>query len=257
MEDYSKYKILVIGDSCKDVFVYGRSTRLSPEAPVPIFNIDNTSLTKISPGMAGNVTSNLESLGAKVSLITNGKSITKTRYVEDRTKSIMFRIDENDKAEACSSLTDLPTRNEYDGYQFDAVIISDYNKGFLNENDIQYICENNSNVFIDTKKLIGPWIKDASFIKINNEEYERTNHTLDHLHLEDKLIITLGGKGCQYKGKIYEAEKVPIKHLSGAGDTFLAGLVCEWLRTKDMDLAIDFAQKCATKVIQQDGVSVI
>jgi len=30
-------KILVIGDSCKDVFIYGKANRLCPEAPVPVF----------------------------------------------------------------------------------------------------------------------------------------------------------------------------------------------------------------------------
>ena len=30
--------VLIVGDSCKDVFIYGDITRLSPEAPVPVFN---------------------------------------------------------------------------------------------------------------------------------------------------------------------------------------------------------------------------
>ena len=33
--------------------------------------------------------------------------------------------------------------------KIDAIVISDYDKGFLNEEDIQWICENNNNVFID------------------------------------------------------------------------------------------------------------
>jgi D-beta-D-heptose 7-phosphate kinase/D-beta-D-heptose 1-phosphate adenosyltransferase len=188
----------------------------------------------------------------------NWEEMTKTRYVENRTKSIMFRIDNNDEAWRIEPMyLEEIKNNSYFDDDFDAVIISDYNKGFLSPDDIKFICENNKNVFIDTKKIIGPWIKDATFIKINNEEYEKTNHTLDGIDLKDKLIITLGGKGCKYKDKIYPAENVPIKHLSGAGDTFLAGLVCEYLATEDMDKAIEFAQKCATKVIQQEGVSVV
>jgi bifunctional ADP-heptose synthase (sugar kinase/adenylyltransferase) len=256
MEDYSKYKILVIGETCVDVFVYGRATRLAPEAPVPIFNIDKNTKFSTSKGMAGNVYENLKSLGAQPFILSNDNIITKTRYVEDRTKSIILRIDENDKADKCN-LRKLPSYNFWNGEELDAIIISDYDKGFLTSDQIGFICSENTRVFVDTKKILGEWIKDASFIKINNEEYERTNHTLDHLNLKDKLIVTLGGKGCQYKETIFAAKDVPVKHLSGAGDTFMAGLVCEYLRTQNINEAILFAMECATKVIQKEGVSVI
>ena len=50
-------KILVIGELCIDEFIYGEVKRLSPEAPVPVFNpVEKTS----NRGMAGNVVSNLE-----------------------------------------------------------------------------------------------------------------------------------------------------------------------------------------------------
>ena len=45
-------KVLVVGDSCTDVFIYGIIERVSPEAPVPVFNpIKETS----NGGMASNV----------------------------------------------------------------------------------------------------------------------------------------------------------------------------------------------------------
>ena len=50
--------ILIVGDSCKDIFIYGEITRLSPEAPVPVLN----PLKEISnDGMAKNVVNNVES----------------------------------------------------------------------------------------------------------------------------------------------------------------------------------------------------
>ena len=58
-------KILVIGESCRDVFIYGACDRLAPEAPVPVFN---PLRTVENGGMARNVYKNLEALGAKVSL---------------------------------------------------------------------------------------------------------------------------------------------------------------------------------------------
>ena len=52
-------KILIVGDSCKDIFVYGEITKLSPEAPVPVFNPIRQ---KENGGMAHNVFNNLVSL---------------------------------------------------------------------------------------------------------------------------------------------------------------------------------------------------
>ena len=52
-------KILVIGDSCKDVFIYGKANRLCPEAPVPVFIPKRKTETG---GMAANVYENIESL---------------------------------------------------------------------------------------------------------------------------------------------------------------------------------------------------
>jgi bifunctional ADP-heptose synthase (sugar kinase/adenylyltransferase) len=61
-------KILVIGDSCIDIFRYGKVDRLAPEAPIPIIVPEKETS---NPGMAGNVVANLKALGAKVDFITN------------------------------------------------------------------------------------------------------------------------------------------------------------------------------------------
>jgi sugar/nucleoside kinase (ribokinase family) len=97
----------------------------------------------------------------------------------------------------------------------------------------------------------------SSFININQVQYAHTEYSLKDLNIEDKLIITLSNKGCQYKGKLFPVEKVQIKDVSGAGDTFLSGLVAEYIRTKDIEKAIVFAQACATIVVQKLGVSTI
>ena len=61
-------KILVVGDSCKDVFVYGDISRLTPEAPVPVFNPIKTIK---NGGMAKNVLANLKVMDVDVKIITN------------------------------------------------------------------------------------------------------------------------------------------------------------------------------------------
>jgi D-beta-D-heptose 7-phosphate kinase/D-beta-D-heptose 1-phosphate adenosyltransferase len=254
-EEFNSFNVLVIGDSCTDKFTYGNTFRLAPEAPVPVFN---PTYTTTNPGMAGNVVANLKALGIITSTLHNSESVVKNRYVDDRSGQILLRVDENDKVQRIKpEVLKLITNNELYGLKLDAIVISDYDKGFLEEEDIDFICKNNSNVFIDTKKIIDEWIRYASFIKINHVEYERTEYTLKHLNIEDKLIITLSSRGCQHKGKIYPVKKVQIRDVSGAGDTFLSGLVAEYIRTKDIEQAIIFAQKCASIVVQKPGVATI
>ena len=58
-------KITVIGEVCTDVFVYGETKRLSPEAPVPVFN---PLYIEKNMGMGGNVVENLKSLDHHVKI---------------------------------------------------------------------------------------------------------------------------------------------------------------------------------------------
>jgi D-beta-D-heptose 7-phosphate kinase/D-beta-D-heptose 1-phosphate adenosyltransferase len=238
--------ILVIGDSCNDIFVYGDIERISPEAPIPVFVPTHT---KEHSGMACNVTNNISGLGKSVSMISNKEDIIKKRYIDNRSGQMVLRVDEHDY---CKRVDRKVLTDEY-LKRYNAVIVSDYCKGFLEEDDIQFICENNDNVFVDTKKKLGSWIESAKFIKINELEYKKNHEVLSN-GFENKLIVTLGSKGCRYNGKLFPVDEVLVKDVSGAGDTFLAGLVCGYLDTKDIEQAIDFAQKCSKVVVQKHGV---
>ena len=253
--DYQHINILVIGDSCDDVFIYGHVYRLAPEGPVPIFNpFEN----KTNGGMASNVEANILAIGANVKLITQDEHIVKTRYVDSRTNSLLLRVDTNDNASNISRDTLKSIKNNfYNDVKYDAIIVSDYCKGFLSEEDIEFIASHNTNVFLDTKKLLGKWCKNVSFIKINHTEFDRTKHTINRLNILDKLIITRSDEGCEFNGVLYPVEKVNIKDVSGAGDTFISGLVCEYIRTNSISEAIKFAQDCATVVVQKKGVCTI
>tara|TARA_Y100001963_G_C6651400_1_gene385889 strand:+ start:1 stop:741 length:741 start_codon:yes stop_codon:yes gene_type:complete len=243
-------KILVIGDSCSDIFIYGDIERISPEAPVPVFK--PTKKTE-NGGMAKNVKSNLEALGAEVDIITNENDIKKIRYVEEKSNQMVLRVDEHDY---CDRVNKWKFKDIQ--YKYDAIIISDYCKGFLTEGDIEYLCLHNDNIFIDTKKQLGPFVSHADYIKINSLEHKKNFEILpNYPKLEDKLIVTLGKNGCTYKGKVYPTKEVPVKDVSGAGDTFLSGLVFKYLENGDMEEAIQFAQECTTKVVQKHGVTTI
>ena len=82
-------KILVIGDSCVDVFRYGKVNRIAPEAPVPIIIPERETS---NPGMAGNVVANLKALGAEVEFITNEKEIRKIRYVCSKYNHLLLQM---------------------------------------------------------------------------------------------------------------------------------------------------------------------
>ena len=239
-------RVLVIGDSCNDIFIYGDIHRVCPEAPVPVFN--PTPQTE-NGGMAKNVVRNLEALGCNVEFISNDNSIKKIRYVDNRSNQMVLRVDEND---TCRSINDKEIDYIEKFYMnFDAVIISDYCKGFLDEEDICFIADKCNNVFLDTKKEIGDWVNDVDFIKINELEYEKNYKGKPN---NDKLIVTLGSKGCQYMGETFPVNEVSVKDVSGAGDTFMAGLVVKYIKTLDIKESIHFAQKCTTKVVQKIGV---
>jgi len=141
-------------------------------------------------------------------------------------------------------------------YNYNLIVISDYNKGFLSESDIELICSNHQNVFLDTKKKLGSWAKKAKFIKINNFEYQRSKQNLDD-ELESKIICTKGGDGCVYNGKIYSTKRIEVRDTSGCGDTFLAGLVVEYNKSQNIENSINFANRCASEVAQHRGVTTV
>jgi len=257
--------VLVVGDSCEDVFIYGDIERISPEAPVPVFK---PTREEKNGGMAKNVANNVESLDMHIHTVTNKNSIVKKRYVENRSGQMVLRVDEHDYCDRIDkSLLEGLTKNRFKrppfGFDkqredhYDAIIISDYCKGFLEEDDIQFICENNENVFVDTKKKLGKWVEFADIIKINELEYKKNHELLSDGGFKEKLIVTLGSKGCRYKDKVFNVKEVPVKDVSGAGDTFIAGLVRGYLDTNNIERAIEFAQKCTTHVVQKHGVATV
>ena len=244
-------KILVIRDSCIDIFRYGEVNKLAPEAPIPI--IKPVRETK-NLGMAGNVFTNLKSLNVDVDFITNDDEIRKIRYVCSKYNYLLLRVDEND---TCKHLAPKKLKsikwNEYN-----AVVISDYCKGFLNEHDIKYISSKHRLTFLDTKKTLGKWAHNITFIKLNSIEFNHNKSILlKDFILKNKVIQTKGKFGCDYQGKNYPTIDVPVKDVSGAGDTFLAGLVYKYILTQNIEKAINFAQECTTIVIQKSGVSTI
>jgi D-glycero-beta-D-manno-heptose-7-phosphate kinase len=241
-------KILVIGDSCLDVYTYCKSNRLAPDKPVPVLEVLDVVET---PGMAHNAFLNVKSLCQSSNILTNDnwQKVIKNRYVESKSNHMFVRVDSSENISAID-----PSSISFD---YETIIISDYDKGFLSEEIIEYICANHSQVFLDTKKVLGDWAKQAKFIKINNYEYERSKFFINRF-INDKVIKTVGGEGCVYKGKKYPVKKkVEVLDVSGAGDTFMAALAVNYTDTYDIESAINFANECASEVVQHKGVTII
>lgn len=240
-QQQTQYKILLIGDNCKDIYQYGTVDRISPEAPVPVFvpvRIEE------HDGMAGNVAKNLEALGCHVNFLHMETSI-KTRLIDMRSKQQIVRIDNDIKSDPLTFATAIPD-------VYDAIVISDYDKGTVTYSLIEELRREFSGpIFIDTKKQDLKRFN-GCFVKINELEYNRRTS------LNDQLIVTLGEHGAIYKhgqAEVHQdAPKVEVSDVCGAGDTFLAALTYKYLETADMNDAIAFAMKAASLTVQHVGV---
>jgi len=222
-------KILLIGDSCYDTYYFGSVNRLSPEAPIPVLDLEETVEKR---GMASNVYDNLLALGVTVDMITCIVD-HKKRYIDKRSGHQLLRVDERlpfNKVEVSRDFS-----------LYDAIMISDYDKGLLTYQDIELIISQAGNVpvFIDTKKKDLARFEGA-VLKLNNIEWE--SRTSDH----SDCIVTRGKDDITYKGNTYKTPKVNAHDVCGAGDTFFAAYV--------YSSDINFALKAASITVQHIGV---
>ena len=239
----------VIGDCCIDRFIMGECKRLCPDAPVPIFS----PLEEVANlGMAGNVYKNLQSMGFSSKFYSPESTPTKLRYVDKKTNALIVRVDRNDFT--------LPIGGsrlqEVLKSKFDWLIVSDYNKGFLDEETIRLLSSVH-NVILDTKKILGDWAKEVKYIKLNELEYvaNRDRGLFESDIFLNSLIVTLGSGGTDYRYKNYPVDRVEVKDNVGAGDTFVAALAGKLTETNDIYKSIEFANKAATVVVQKRGVT--
>ena len=144
---------------------------------------------------------------------------------------------------------------------YDAVIVADYDKGYLTYEDIGKIGHNSKLSFIDTKKTIGSgdYFKDYTFVKMNEVEWEDcVEKGAVYSDWKDSLIVTMSERGCMYNEKRYPVDNsIEVRDLSGAGDTWMASFVYEYIQSNNMDKAIKLANDNATIVVQKRGVTTV
>lgn len=180
IDNFSKKRVLIVGDLMLDEYKFGVSTRLSPEAPVPVVEIEKVSYV---PGGAANAAFNVRSLGDETILLgivgnddngkklvsilkksginTDGVIIDRKRPTTLKTRIVsggqqVVRVD----YESCEKIPKLGERRII-GYvmknikKADIVLISDYNKGVLTSDLVKRIIrlarENGKKVIADPK----------------------------------------------------------------------------------------------------------
>lgn len=245
-------KVTVIGELCKDVFIYGDAKRLSPEAPVPVLTPTHTVQ---NDGMAGNVVRNLLSINPSIEtrFYHQQRELKKTRYVDSKSNHMFLRIDTGEEF----SVTSFYMSDEFilDAKTSAALIVSDYDKGFLSETALSNISAYSElNILDSKKKLSESTFNNFDFIKLNESEYENNKELVNRF--KHKALITLGKRGVMWNDKTYESttpkETIDV---SGAGDTFVAAFTIKYLETKDIEQSIVFANEMAGIVVTKRGVT--
>jgi D-beta-D-heptose 7-phosphate kinase/D-beta-D-heptose 1-phosphate adenosyltransferase len=196
---FEKSKILVIGDIMVDQFVWGKVSRISPEAPVPVVNVTSESLLL---GGAANVVNNIYSLEGKVLvcgvvgndemgnkligdlrdmgvdtdgiIVENGRPTTvKTRIIAHSQQVV--RYDREDISEiTLDSMQKVISYLKKNLNGLNAVIISDYGKGVISGQlirEVLRLVRNNEKIIsVDPKVNKFSFYKDVTVITPNNNE---------------------------------------------------------------------------------------
>jgi D-beta-D-heptose 7-phosphate kinase/D-beta-D-heptose 1-phosphate adenosyltransferase len=195
--------------------------------------------------MAGNVRKNLEALGCDVTFLRDKDRVSeKNRLIDDRTKQQLLRVDRDVEGNPITFETAIPP-------VYDAVVISDYNKGTVTYELIEELAQEVAvPIFVDTKKTDLARLS-GCYVKINALEKSRATS----LPKIDHLIVTQGHHGATWNGWIFPAEIAgDVVDVCGAGDTFLAALAYKFLETNHMPDAIKFANKASAVTVQHVGV---
>lgn len=195
LPDFSKAKILVIGDIMLDRYWHGGTSRISPEAPVPVVNVQET---EDRAGGAGNVALNISALGSRVTLCgitgqdeaadslsklldshniqcafdqrAHQNTITKLRIISRHQQ--LIRLD-FEKDFSLQSGVNLELVSELVS-QHDLVVLSDYGKGTLQDPQsiIQAARKAGKPIVVDPKGSDFTKYQNATVITPNQSEFD-------------------------------------------------------------------------------------
>ena len=301
LEQIKSLRVLVIGDVMLDRYVIGNVSRISPEAPVPVLSVSEE---KSVAGGAANVALNLSSLGASVEsvgwfgcddrgnelvqiLTTAGISvdpafrfstaptISKTRVTASNQQ--ICRVDREALAENYDpGIVSIGEVLKQKASSADAVIISDYGKGFITNDLLSLIRETAQFVSIDPKPsrllkyanpdLLTPNRLEALELAGLSRE-TRSPFPADEVvarifeKFSPKLLsITLGAEGMLLAegGKVKQLIPTAAREVfdvSGAGDTVIASLTLALVAGQSFVRSARFANLAAGVVVGKVGTA--
>lgn len=307
IDSFQSKKILVIGDLLVDVYIKGVSTRLTPEAPVPV--VDVTQRT-IHLGGAANTASNLKSLSASVALCTvlgsdpaaddaiqllrqadintasvlvdeSRRTIVKTRVVSgDR---ILVRYDEGSVNEISANTETSLKQVLIEQYPlYDAVLVSDYDKGIFTAGVIDTLAElqkiHKKFLIVDSKRLSAFSNVNPLLVKPNYEEavnlckaHRDHSSRVDQVKTLGKIIHNrtrahFAAVTLDHDGSVIFERGEPVhrctssalgsaKNVSGAGDTYISALTLAYLSCEDICVSAEIANAAATVVVAKNDTA--
>ncbi len=264
IEGFKNKRILVLGDLMMDKYIWGDVNRISPEAPIPVVVTKNDTSCL---GGAGNVGHNLQSLGA-VPILTGivgkdkagdwvrktvsdnrGIFISKTRPTTVKTRVIahhqhVVRVDREEKKPISPRLTDKVYKF-IQQEKFDALIISDYNKGLVTDSLLKKVLSFAQRakipVCVDPKlehffsfspiTMMTPNHLEAEKIVhhacLTDQEVEKAGATILSKISTKCLIIKRGERGLSVFERGKKTLHIPtlakeVYDVTGAGDTVIA-----------------------------------
>ena len=287
--DFSDITILLAGDFMIDHYVIGTSNRVSPEAPVPVvIPKEEYSI----PGGAGNVAMNLCAMGANVSCLgtvgddswgerllsllkNKGINIDGIEIIKNHPTTLKQRIYSNGKQVARLDTEKIldwsPEISVHNLDNYDACIVSDYNKGAANniKLDVEIL-------IIDPKKDDFSKYRNANIVTPNLNELQKATkielkndksivvacNDLIGKHNFDYIVAKKGDQGMTIVGQdnfVQHIKARPIKNpdVTGAGDTVIAVLSAMYAKTKDIKLASKIANTAAAIVVAKPGTATV
>ena len=296
---FDQARVLVVGDVMLDRYWHGATSRISPEAPVPVVRIGHE---EDRPGGAGNVALNIASLGAPAWLIAatgddeaadtlqtrleaagvfcdfarmpDATTITKLRVISQHQQ--LIRLDHEEAFHSLSSdILEEKTSALLDN--IDAIVLSDYNKGTL-QNHQQLILTaraRNIPVLVDPKGTEFERYRGATVITPNLHEFETVvGHCKDEQELVDKgqqlmqeleleaLLITRSEHGmtliCKGSQEVHlPARAREVFDVTGAGDTVISTLAAALAAGAELPRAAAIANIAAGIVVGKLGTATI
>jgi len=298
-------RILVLGDIIVDHFIWGAVTRISPEAPVPVVNVTRESLLL---GGSANVLNNIHSLGGQATICglvgddamgehligllrqmgsdpqgviraADRPTTIKTRVIAQHQQVVRF--DREKTTDVTGEHLERVKRYLTEHLAgFDAVIVSDYAKGIINDQVMDHLRatvaarSRRIPIIVDPKPARPERFRDASVITPNHHEAAKMSgiEIVDEATLEvagrslqknlnsDAVLITRGEAGMTLFERDLPMLTIPtvakdVFDVTGAGDTVIATLALGLTGGLSYAEAADLANHAAGIVVGKLGTA--